>query len=153
MRGFQPVAVTRLWNATSLERGHFALSETIRRPAHRQRWHRRQRAPDDHDPDRELASHRSRRVRPDHRPRGTVVLDGSRSSDVDSDPLTYDWTLRSIPDGSTAVLSDPTLVAPQFVADLEGVYVAELVVNDGELSSPPDTVTIPVNPLPGIQLS
>lgn len=84
---------------------------------------------------------------------GTVVLDGSRSSDVDSDPLTYDWTLRSIPDGSTAVLSDPTLVAPQFVADLEGVYVAELVVNDGELSSPPDTVTIPVNPLPGIQLS
>ncbi len=83
---------------------------------------------------------------------GTVVLDGSRSSDVDSDPLTFSWTLISIPAGSTAVLSDSTVVAPEFVADIEGVYIAELVVNDGELDSAPDTVRITVDPRPAITL-
>jgi hypothetical protein len=83
---------------------------------------------------------------------GTVVLDGSLSSDADSDPLTFSWTLASVPAGSAAVLSDATAVSPEFVADVEGVYIAELVVNDGELASPPDTVRITVNPLPRIDL-
>jgi len=72
----------------------------------------------------------------------TVQLDGSKSSDVDGDPLTYHWDLTSFPPGSTASLSDPTAVKPTFVADLKGVYVARLVVNDGHADSAPASVTI-----------
>ena len=83
---------------------------------------------------------------------GTVTLDGSLSSDLDGDVLTYAWTLTTVPAGSAAVLSDTTLVTPTFEADLDGVYMAELVVNDGLLDSDPDQVTITVDPLPSIRL-
>ncbi len=72
----------------------------------------------------------------------TVTLDGSGSTDVDGNPLTYAWALISKPAGSAATLSDPTAVRPTFAADKPGVYVAQLVVNDGTVSSAPDTVTI-----------
>ncbi|HET9836697.1 MAG TPA: PKD domain-containing protein, partial [Candidatus Angelobacter sp.] len=71
-----------------------------------------------------------------------VHLDGSRSSDVDGDPLTYQWSLTTVPDGSTAQLSDPTAVKPTFTADVKGLYVAELIVNDGHVNSAPATVTV-----------
>jgi RHS repeat-associated protein len=72
----------------------------------------------------------------------TVMLDGSASSDVDGDPLTYRWALTSVPPGSAAALSDPAAVAPSFVIDRPGTYVAQLIVNDGAADSAPDTVTI-----------
>jgi hypothetical protein len=84
---------------------------------------------------------------------GTVVLDGSNSSDAEDDALTFRWTLIDVPQGSTAVLSDSTSTAPEFVADLEGVYVAELVVSDGQTDSLPDTVRITADPRPSITLS
>ncbi len=71
----------------------------------------------------------------------TATLDGSGSSDADGDPLTFAWTL-SPPTGSTALLSDPTAVSPTFVIDLPGAYAAELIVNDGQADSQPDTVTV-----------
>lgn len=71
-----------------------------------------------------------------------VTLDGSASSDVDGDELTYAWTFVSRPDGSSATLSNATVVNPTFTADLEGSYVLSLVVNDGTVSSAADTVTI-----------
>ena len=71
----------------------------------------------------------------------TVQLDGSASSDPESDPLTYSWSLTTSA-GSTASLSDPNIVNPTFVADVDGDYVATLVVNDGTSDSAPDSATI-----------
>ena len=74
---------------------------------------------------------------------GVVVnLDGSASSDPDSDPLTYAWTFLGRPSGSTAVLNDPTAVMPNFTADRTGAYELQLIVNDGTVDSGPDTVVI-----------
>jgi hypothetical protein len=69
----------------------------------------------------------------------TVCFDGSGSSDADNDPLTYLWSLTSIPDGSTAVLDNPTAVKTCFTADLAGTYQVSLTVNDGTVDSAPST--------------
>ena len=76
----------------------------------------------------------------------TVQLDGSKSSDLDGDALSFAWSFRSRPAGSTAVLSDPTSVSPTFTADLEGVYTVELTVSDGQATSAPDLVSITAGP-------
>ncbi|MBI3356899.1 MAG: hypothetical protein HY038_09045 [Nitrospirae bacterium] len=76
----------------------------------------------------------------------TVTLDGSGSSDTDGNPLTFQWSLKSIPTGSAAVLSNAKVVKPTFVADRVGDYVVQLVVNDGTVNSTPATVTITTNP-------
>ena len=72
----------------------------------------------------------------------TVTLDGSKSSDLDGDPLAYKWSFKSVPSGSAATLSALSAVNPTFVVDKPGTYVAQLIVNDGKVDSPPDTVTI-----------
>jgi RHS repeat-associated protein len=74
-----------------------------------------------------------------------VYLDGSASSDVDGDALSYRWTLSHVPSGSLAALSDVTVVFPSFVADQAGQYVADLVVDDGTFSSGPDSVIINID--------
>lgn len=72
----------------------------------------------------------------------TVMLDGSGSTDVDGDALTFVWALVSVPPGSAAALVSPTSVNPHFTADVAGEYVVQLVVNDGSADSPPDTVLV-----------
>ena len=72
----------------------------------------------------------------------TVTLDGSASSDVDDDELTYSWSLISVPVGSSATLLNPTSVNPTFVIDVFGDYEAQLIVNDGTVDSDPDNVII-----------
>jgi hypothetical protein len=78
----------------------------------------------------------------------TVQLDSSGSSDADGDPLSFLWSFTSVPTGSTAALSDPFLPAPTFVADLAGLYVLQLIVNDGTIDSAPDTSTVTANARP-----
>ena len=73
---------------------------------------------------------------------GTAYLDGSGSSDVDGDALTWAWSFSSKPGGSGAALSDPAAVNPSFVVDVAGTYVVQLIANDGVVNSAPDTVTI-----------
>src|SRR5579872_6321372 len=78
----------------------------------------------------------------------TVNLDGSQSSDPNHLPLTFAWVFLSQPAGSTATLSVPSAVNPNFVADLPGVYVLQLIVNNGTNSSLPATVTITAQAMP-----
>src|SRR5205823_673193 len=72
----------------------------------------------------------------------TVTLDGSHSTDVDGDALLFTWSVTRSPSGSTATLSDPTVVNPTFVVDKPGTYVVQLIVNDGIGNSAPASVTI-----------
>ncbi len=60
----------------------------------------------------------------------TVQLTGAASTDADGHPLTYAWSFQSRPTGSTATLSDPSLVDPTFRIDRPGSYVVRLVVSD-----------------------
>ena len=74
-----------------------------------------------------------------------VQLDGSGSNDPDMAPspdLMYFWSFVSLPAGSAAVLMNPDTMDPTFLADVEGAYVIELVVNDGASDSAPETVTV-----------
>jgi hypothetical protein len=71
-----------------------------------------------------------------------VTLDGSGSSDADGNLLTYNWSFVSRPEGSSATLSNPAAVNPVFTADADGNYVLQLIVNDGLVNSPPDSVLI-----------
>ena len=82
----------------------------------------------------------------------TVMLLGNGSSDADGDPLTFAWELLVRPPGSQATLSNPTSVNPTFVVDRPGAYMVQLTVNDGQVDSQPDVVTInTVNSRPGGQ--
>ena len=72
----------------------------------------------------------------------TVTLNGSGSSDPDGDSLTYQWSLISKPTGSSATLSDPAAISPTFLAASVGIYEVQLIVNDGNVGSAADSVTI-----------
>ena len=65
----------------------------------------------------------------------SITLDGGGSSDSDEDPLSYIWTWN----GGSATEAQPTIQLPL------GVHTIKLVVNDGNLNSEPDYVTITVN--------
>jgi len=73
-----------------------------------------------------------------------VTLNGGASSDIGGDPLTYNWSLVSKPAGSSASLTGAATVSPTFTPDVAGVYVAQLIVNDGRVGSVADTVTVTV---------
>lgn len=80
----------------------------------------------------------------------TAALDGSASSDVDGDALSYHWTMIAQPADSHATLSDPTSVMPTLMIDAYGSYEIQLVVNDGRDDSDPDTVLLNVVNTPPI---
>ncbi|MDO8586726.1 MAG: PKD domain-containing protein [Armatimonadota bacterium] len=71
----------------------------------------------------------------------TVHLDGSNSYDLESDLLTYQWTIDQKPAGSAAVLSNAAAANPSFTVDVYGDYVIALVVSDPWSSSAPDSIT------------
>jgi hypothetical protein len=86
-----------------------------------------------------------------------TTLNGSASTDANSDSLTYKWYLTTKPSASSGtsalatttstvlVASATTPSAPIFTPDAVGTYVVTLIVNDGKVDSMPATVTITRN--------
>ncbi|MBW7992180.1 MAG: hypothetical protein FVQ84_19490 [Planctomycetes bacterium] len=68
-----------------------------------------------------------------------ITLDGSASYDLGGVTLTYHWTQTS---GPAVTLSSADVDNPTFIPPQTGIYVFELVVNDGQLDSVPDIVGI-----------
>jgi hypothetical protein len=64
-----------------------------------------------------------------------VLLDGSASRAPEGVDLLFHWALVGLPEGSSAVLSDPEAPFTTFVPDIEGIYYLRLAVSDGELTS------------------
>jgi sugar lactone lactonase YvrE len=72
-----------------------------------------------------------------------LVMDGTGSSDADGNPLSYSWTVTSIPAGAPQVaLIAANTAAPFFTPEADGNYVLSLVVNDGSVNSAADSVTV-----------
>lgn len=78
-----------------------------------------------------------------------VQLNGSNSSDIDGDPLTYLWSITEKPATSVASLMNVSAETPELTPDVKGNYVLSLVVNDGFLDSDADSVEV----LAGVSLS
>ncbi|EKD47056.1 MAG: PKD protein [uncultured bacterium] len=72
----------------------------------------------------------------------TVRLDGTGSSDANNDDLSFAWDIVSKPDGSQATISDSTSSVTSLNTDSPGIYIVNLVVNDGFVDSEPSNVTI-----------
>lgn len=77
-----------------------------------------------------------------------VLLDGTGSRDADADPLSFRWALVAKPAGSQSAPDDPLAPSTRFTPDRAGDYVAQLIVNDGQLDSDPDTVPVTVTAPP-----
>lgn len=75
-------------------------------------------------------------------PGATVILDGSASTDGDGDSLTFSWSVREAPTGTAVQITNASSVRPSVVLPVPGTYSFQLIVNDGSVSSHPDSVTI-----------
>jgi hypothetical protein len=82
-----------------------------------------------------------------------VTLDGTGSSDIDGDSLTYNWSFISTPTGSSAVIFNFRSAKASFVVDVPGTYKVQLVVNDGKFNSPPAVVTITTGNTPPVAVA
>jgi hypothetical protein len=74
-----------------------------------------------------------------------LTLDGSLSTDIDNDSLSYNWSLIESPEGSVATLTDTDLMSPSLTPDIAGNYQVSLTVSDSELTSDADIVNISTN--------
>lgn len=75
-----------------------------------------------------------------------VALDGRTSSDPESELITYQWSLVAKPQGSISVMNNADSVTPNFTPDVQGIYVPQLIVNDGFQNGAPDNLTVTALP-------
>ena len=59
-----------------------------------------------------------------------VVLDGSQSTDINGDRLTYQWTILSKPADSFRSVDDATSPIASFTPDTDRLYIIQLAVTD-----------------------
>ncbi|MCK6504342.1 hypothetical protein L6R53_13230 [Myxococcota bacterium] len=74
-----------------------------------------------------------------------VTLNGGSSYDPLGLDLTYQWVLASVPAGSEATLAGADTATPSLTADVGGVYVAALTVNNGFADSVADAAFVLVS--------
>lgn len=88
-----------------------------------------------------------------------IELDGTDSYDPNGDLLTYEWSIQSIPEGSSASsasILDRNAATTAYYPDASGAYTVSLAVNDGSDWSSPDMATIntierPYNTAPAVE--
>ena len=66
-----------------------------------------------------------------------VQLDGSGSYDPAQGSLTYQWSIKSKPSSSQASLSNATAPFASATLDVDGDYIFQLIVNNGQTNSAP----------------
>jgi len=71
-----------------------------------------------------------------------ITLNGTNSFDPEGSLITYQWSFVESPTGSIALFDDANAASPTFTIDRSGDYVAQLIVNDGQIDSEPATVLI-----------
>ena len=81
---------------------------------------------------------------------GALVNLNASCTDPQHLSCAFTWSLTTRPAGSTAKLSTTNIANPTLVADLPGIYVAQVVVSNGVLSSQPSTVTITTTNTPPV---
>lgn len=74
----------------------------------------------------------------------TLVLDSEKSSDVDNDALAYHWSFLSGPKDYQFEIDDRHTAAAQVELGSEGLYLFQLMVDDGMWLSAPTTVLVEV---------
>ena len=69
----------------------------------------------------------------------SVTVNGSQSEDLDGDTMAFRWSLLTKPDESAIDFSANVSSEFNFLPDVVGTYVVQLIVNDGALDSTPVT--------------
>lgn len=72
----------------------------------------------------------------------SVELDGSASFDPDGDAISFQWVVVAAPEGSQTDLQKPDGGTLVLVANVPGIWLVRLTVDDGELLSEPDVVQV-----------
>lgn len=76
----------------------------------------------------------------------SATLNGSASSDIDGQNLSFEWQIVTAPAGSSAYLSSSTEVMPILQGiDVPGDYRIRLTVNDGLVNSDADDIVVSTN--------
>ena len=86
--------------------------------------------------------------------RNEIMLDGSQSSDIDGDTLSYSWTIPDIPNLSiiNANTANPTLTAP-YVDESGQTIIVTLTVSDPGNASNQSTATVTVSNMSSPEVS
>jgi len=77
-------------------------------------------------------------------PKVIASLNGEDSFDLDSDPLSFDWSITQKPEDSDATIDDNTAKNTFLLPDVLGDYEITLIVNDGKADSEPTKLPIKV---------
>lgn len=71
-------------------------------------------------------------------------LNALNTFDSEGDSLEYHWDVIDKPEGANALLQGNPGVSPQFSADKPGIYLVQLIANDGQANSYPQAKAIVV---------
>jgi hypothetical protein len=82
-----------------------------------------------------------------------VTLNGTKSFDLNNQPLAYTWSLISAPPKSAATIFSLRSPIASLAADVAGTYIVGLVVNDGTLNSTMSTATISTGNTPPVAVA